>query len=261
MKPELSVVVPICGYDSIGSFMATLQVAWGSTIEVIILDSSKFGERQDSVNYDTSGKSTVIRAIIDPPIPYYVALNMGARMARGEYIAICHDDVLFGYKSLHHCVEAMNHHDLPCAFPRHTYGPASVESFEVYGKDAAARPLRLISKPETDYLPCCMVYTWDIFELLGWFDEQFTFFEGIRDYWYRLIEHGYPPCCVDNALVHHFEGRTRNLIKGKDFDAIEKADKKAFKAKWGKLNSKALLRQLKSDDGGGPPFKDIRKTR
>jgi hypothetical protein len=260
MRPALSVVVPILGYDNIGFFMQTLQVAWGDTIEVIILDSAKFGERQDSVNYDTSGKSTIIRAIMDPPIPFYEALNMGVRAARGEYIAICHDDVLFGYKSLHHCVEAMNQHDLPCAFPRHTYGPASIPTFEGQGKDAAERPPRLIVNPPTDYLPCCMVYTWDIFEILGWFDERFTFFEGVRDYWYRLIEDGYPPRCVDNALVHHFEGRTRNLVKGRDFAAIQKADKKTFKDKWGKTNSKQLLRQLKLE-GEGPAFKDVRKSR
>jgi hypothetical protein len=154
----------------------------------------------------------------------------------------------------------MERHDLPCAFPRHTYGPASIPSFEDRGKEASERPPRLIVKPPTDYLPCCMVYTWDIFELLGWFDEQFEFFEGVRDYWYRLIDDGYPPRCVDNALVHHFEGRTRNLVKGKDFAAIEKADKKAFKEKWGKTNSKQLLRQLKLE-GEGPAFKDVRKTR
>lgn len=253
-------VVPIRGYDSIGTFMQTLQVAWGDSIEVIMLDSSKFGERQDSVNYDTSGKSTVIRAVIDPPISYYAALNMGVRAARGEYIAICHDDILFGYKSLHHCVQSLNYHDLPCVFPRHTFGPASIATFEGQGKEAAERPLRLIAKPPTDYLPCCMVYTWDIFDILGYFDEQFTFFEGVRDYWYRLIEDGYPPRCVDSALVHHFEGRTRNLIKDQDFAAIEKADKKAFKEKWGKTNSKQLLRQLQKD-GTGPAFKDIRKNR
>ena len=245
MKPDLSVVVPILGYDSIGAFMQTLQVAWSKTIEVIILDSTPFGERHDTVNYDQSGRSTIIRAIIDPPMPFHATWNMGLRMARGEHIALVNDDLLFGYKSLEHCVQAIETFDLPCVYPMHTSGPAVVENFEMDGKKHAERPLGLIGPPE--YRGFCSVFAADIFDIVGYFDEHFEMYCGDDDMWYRLIKEGYPPRCVNNALVHHYERRTINIVAnktGKDFKAIQEADRNLFKEKWGKTNARCLLKGL-----------------
>jgi glycosyltransferase involved in cell wall biosynthesis len=246
MNPKLSVVVPILNYDSIGFFMQTLQVAWNESIEIIILDSSKFGERQDSVNYDESGKSTIIRAIIDPPFNFHGIWNLGLRMARGEYIALVNDDLLFGYKSLRHCVDAIDKFELPVVYPMHTSGPADINSFEAEGRKAAQRPLEFVGPPE--YRGFCWVFAADIFDHVGYFDEQFELYYGDNDMWYRLIQAGWPPRCVHNALIHHFESRTTNIVQsktGKDFKAISEADRKLFKAKWGKTNAKQLLRELR----------------
>jgi len=246
MTPELSVVVPILGYDSIATFMQTLQVAWSDSIEVIILDSTPFGKRQDTVNYDESGKSTIIRAIIDPPINFYQTLNMGLKMARGEHIVLSHDDVLFGYKSLKHCVDAINKFELPCVYPRSTFGPALLERFAIEGKTTSENPLEL-GDEMLEYYSFCLVIESDIFDFFGYFDDQFEMYCGDRDYRYRLIQEGYPPRMVNNALVHHFEGRTIRTLQssGKDFSAIEKSDKSKFKSKWGHVNAKQLIREMR----------------
>jgi len=246
MKPELSVVVPILGYDSIGAFMQTLQVAWTRSIEVIVLDSTPFGKRHDTVNYDESGKSTIIRTIIDPPMGFHETWNLGLRMARGDYIALVNDDLLFGHLSLEHCVQAIDKFELPCVYPMHTSGPAQLERFEAEGRNVAELPLALVGPSE--YRGFCWVMTRDLQDIVGSFDEQFELYYGDKDYWYRLIKEGYPPRCIQNALVHHFEGRTIKIIESatkKDFRAIGDADFARFKQKWGETNAKQLLREMK----------------
>lgn len=255
MNPSLSVVVPILGYDSLGAFMQTLSVAWGNTIEVIILDSTPFGERHDSVNYDVSGRSTIIRAIIDPPINLHAAWNLGLRMARGKYIALVNDDILFGDRSLYHCTQAIEKFNLPCVFPQNTTGPAEVSKFEELGKKIAEQELNFIGL--SNYLGFFWVFAREVLDIVGPFDERFNLYYGDKDYWYRLIEAGYPPRCVQNAMVHHFESRTINILRSAkklDFEAISKSDRALFKEKWGKKNSKALLRELKLK-GGVPDWR------
>lgn len=245
--PELSVVVPILGYESIGAFMQTLQVAWPDTIEVIILDSTPFGERHDSVNYDESGKSTIIRAIIDPPMNFHATWNLGLRMARGRYIALVNDDILFGHRSLAHCVNAIDKFEIPCVYPQHTSGPAELSKFEELGKSTAQLPMQLIGPPE--YRGFCWVMACDVPDLIGYFDERFELYYGDNDYWYRLIKEGYPPRCVQNAMIHHFESRTTKIIESKmtkNFKAICEADRKLFLEKWGDVNAKQLLRELEA---------------
>lgn len=251
MKPDLSVVVPILGYDSLPTFMQTLSVAWDGTIEVIILDSTKFGERHDSVNYDQSGRSTIIRSIIDPPINFHATWNLGLRMARGKYIALVNDDILFGYKSMRHCVQAIEKFNLPCVYPLHTRGPAKIEAFEEEGKKVAGFSLDLIGPSE--FLGFASVFDREVLDLVGYYDEQFELYCGDNDMRYRYIQAGYPPRCVANALIHHFGSRTTNILKSdkditRDFKKICNADRELFRAKWGKVNAKQLLRELKNRD-------------
>jgi len=260
MTPELSVVVPILGYDSLGTFMQTLQVAWSGTIEVILLDSSPFGQRHDSVNYDSSGRSTVIRAIIDPPINFHATWNLGLRMARGQWVALVNDDILFGHKSIENCVQAIEKFDLPCVYPRHSRGPAQVELFEKEGRDISALPLEFVGPPE--FLGFVSIFDRKALDIVGYYDEQFEMYCGDNDMWYRYIECGYPPRCVNNARIHHFGSRSTNIVKSdpantKDFKAICEADRVLFRKKWGKVNAKHLLRQLKSE-GGVPAWSAVK---
>jgi glycosyltransferase involved in cell wall biosynthesis len=254
MNPKLSVVVPILNYDSISFFMQTLSNAWDESIEVIIIDSAPFGQRQDSVNYDQSGKSTIIRAIVDPPFNFHGHWNLGLRMARGEYIALVNDDILFGVKSLRHCVDAINRFELPVVYCQHTSGPAALEKFLPESAKIADLPLGFIGPAE--YRGFFWVFAADTFNHVGYFDERFKLYYGDNDMWYRLIKWGYPPRCVQNALIHHFESRTTNNLMNTDaeknkkyFENICDADRKRFRKKWGKVTGQQLIRELKRDRG------------
>jgi GT2 family glycosyltransferase len=252
-KPEVSVIVPVLGYDNIKLFLDSLQFASCRTSEIIILDSTPYKERIEFRNFDPDKKSTIIHVIMDPPLSFHAIWNLGLRISTAPYIALMNDDIAWGHRSLDNCIEALRAFNLLAVYPKHTSSkPDTVMKTEELAlwfetaKEISQKPISLEGPPE--YRGFAWIMHRKVLDIVGYFDEQFGLYYGDNDYYYRLIDVRRPPRCVTNAVIHHFVSQTTKACQkrgdDRDFLQIRKDDMVRFRKKWGKLTAKDRMKAL-----------------
>lgn len=82
----------------------------------------------------------------------------------------------------------------------------------------------------------CVALRRDVFEAVGWLDEQFGLgmFED-DDYSYRVRAEGYRVVCARDTFVHHFgQAAFKKLMTSGEYDQLWKTNQAYFESKWGR---------------------------
>jgi len=201
---DVSVVIPHCGNrEVLYECLCSIPPACGGlSYEVIIVDNSEEG-----LSSEFSKGCSLIRNT--PGATINRSWNQGCNLAKGKVIAVVNDDIVFGVRALEICVEAMGAFGVPVIYPKHTAGELP-SNFAELSYCAAKAPLTLEGPPE--FRGFAFLLTRACYCETGPFDEQFQFFYGDDDYWFRLILAKRAPRELQNAYVHHYEQATTKTI-------------------------------------------------
>jgi len=230
MNPKISIVVPFVKHDFLLGFFNSLPAALNrETAEVIAIDNTWVnGDRAPRKLPDAHVQ--LLHLYAEPALPLHAAWNMGMRTARGDYICVANDDIVWREKALVNMVEALDINKLRCVYPTHTSGlnilPPPPASQNPHG------PVNLIGPPE--FRGFCFMLTRECFERsVCDFDEQFELFYGDDDYARRLIAVGSPARQVGNAVIHHFESQSVSKLPVGVMGGCRQRDYDRFVAKYG----------------------------
>lgn len=178
--------------------------------ELIIIDN---GSENGSPMYWQSQADVYVRLSKNRGIA--PAWNIGLKLARGKFIAVCNDDILVGKGWLEKMSAA---HDLP---------------------QAGATALQVQNLPQDTgvvdtkrWLPgSCFMLKQKTIEKVGYFDERFfpAQFEDV-DYWHRMFQVGLKYYVDHSFTIQHKESQT---LKAPDIGGHYEANKKLFIEKWG----------------------------
>jgi GT2 family glycosyltransferase len=159
-------------------------------MEIIVVESNK--------NYVNSGfvYPEYVKVIIpESNFNFHKFLNIGIKQARGEYIALCNNDLIF-YKNWFSEILKI-HNENPI-----------IESFSPSGKIDDynfVKEFELGYKVRKHLMGWCIVVHKDIFDKMGFLDETFDFGYADNDYAMSLKKYNIKHALVNRSKVEHLE--------------------------------------------------------
>lgn len=165
-----------------------------------------------------------------------VPWNYGARYAmsqNADAVCISNSDVIYGEKTIEHCLEALEHHG--CVFPQSIQGGPMPNDFMARALVNAGLKTKENCVDTAGFAGWCFFLSAETIHKIGFFDDQFTLWYQDTDYHWRLRQAGINPVEVRSCLLHHFESRTIVSMPG-GFSCYgwREQDEKRFFAKWPK---------------------------
>ena len=223
-EPEVSVIIPtrnrwpLLSTHALPSALAQEDVAF----EVVVVDDASTDGTADRVEALGAPRVRVVRNAVNRRLP--AARNVGAREARGAWLAFLDDDDLWSPRKLRVQLDTAQ-----AAGAAWVYAQCIVV-------DADRRPLDLHPFPDPEELPALLaggnhvpgggsnvIVRADTFREVGRFDESLRFFED-WDLWLRLVEIT-PPATCPEVLVARVEHGANMLFRdranvGADFERL-----------------------------------------
>ena len=84
----------------------------------------------------------------------------------------------------------------------------------------------------------CIFIRREIFDTIGFLDEQFEFWYADRDYGLTLLKFNIQHALVPNSIVNHIGNQSHNSIEAEKLNYLTIDQKKVFDQKWGKQRNK-----------------------
>jgi GT2 family glycosyltransferase len=247
---RISVVI-VTGYhppEHVQGAVDSLAAAQDESLhDVIIVETENKGP-VDTTALSQRGVIVSFKQMFDKPFfdgVLHEAWNYGLSNTFGDIVFICNDDLVFGHRALEQCAMAAEAFKLWCVYPCHTSRELPA-NFHERAKALGSSPQPVLCGPP-EFRGFCFGLTREAIDGIGPFDEQFKFWYGDTDTWYRLIMAGHPAREVATALVHHYEGAGTLTRKAPGYsEAFSQAtghDAFAFEKKWGVVNGQIVSGQ------------------
>ena len=170
-------------------------------IEVIIIESNK--------NYAATEWQypSVVKVIIpDSDFNFHKFLNIGIRASKGEFIALCNNDLIFHANWFTEILHVKNTNpELKSFSPNETIFTKQTEKSFIVG-----------FKIRHQLKGWCIVVERNIFEKLGQLDESFDFYFADNDYAMSLRVNNLKHALVCKSYVEHLEKRSSKEILKED---------------------------------------------
>jgi GT2 family glycosyltransferase len=209
-NPEVSILIPCYnGKDCIGKCLETIRTTAGPSYEVVVIDNDSKDQSLQVVRSDSS-----IRIIANPVnLGFARAINQGASVARGKFLAILNQDtevdpnwllqltsVLKSDPTVAICgpkiLEATNRtsiQQLGVRVDRFGFG------MYICNDGGTPQDVFMVSG-------AAMVIRKEVFDLVGQFDPEYFMFEDDLDLCWRTRLAGFRIVANPGALVYHFGG-------------------------------------------------------
>lgn len=218
--------------------------------EVIVVDNaSTDGTVQYLQGLEQTGQIKAIYNSSNRGFP--AANNQGAKIAQGEYLCLCNNDVIFTESWLENLIRCMKSDSQIAAvgpYSNASSGYQQVSPQPTYrGEEELKRYAEKFSKEEkyVDFLVFfCVLIKKSVWLELNGLDEAFT--PGNYEdnlFCYRLLEKGYKMKVCGNAYIHHWAGttfQTKDPKKLKEYVSLMARNQKIFLKKIGKYETVSL---------------------
>lgn len=179
-------------------------------IQVILVDNAS---QDQTVAKVRSGYPSVTVIPLAANLGFGRAVNRGARQAKGKFLLITNNDVVFTPRYLITLVSYLTRHSRIGAAGGKVLYPGSPARIAFGGArfNWYTGLLELGRTPDaistTDWVPGCNLLIWrGLFRRLGGFDEQFYFYFEDLDLCRRVKEAGYEVLYLPEAVMRHNEG-------------------------------------------------------
>jgi GT2 family glycosyltransferase len=209
-KPEVSIIIPSYnGIERIGKCLDSVLRTEGPSFEIIVVDN---GSTDGSLQFLRTHHN--ITTIANPNnLGFPVAVNQGARAAKGSFLAILNQDTEVDPNWLQHLTSILKTDPIVAicgpkilgAFDRSSIQQLGVRvdrfGFGMYiSKDTTtAQDVFMVSG-------AAMLIRREVFDLIGQFDPDYFMFEDDLDLCWRARLAGYRIVANPQALVYHFGG-------------------------------------------------------
>ena len=158
-------------------------------MEVIVVESNKQFHRSGFAFPD------FVNVIVpEAEFNFHKFLNIGIIASKGDFIALCNNDLIFGkqwFSAIQKVSEA--HSDIVSFSPSGTYNPSPDKAFE------------LGYRVMIHLMGWCFVVKREIFTTIGLLDETFDFYYADNDYGMTLKYHNLKHAIVYGSHVEHLE--------------------------------------------------------
>lgn len=84
----------------------------------------------------------------------------------------------------------------------------------------------------------CIFIRREIFDTIGFLDEQFEFWYADRDYGLTMLKFNIKHALVPNSIVKHIGNQSHNSIEAEKLNYLTTGQKKIFEQKWGRQRNK-----------------------
>lgn len=183
-KQKISVLVTTLNSSTLPKCLSALEQNTDDIYELIIVADEPTKEHWRILRRWADKGATLL---VNPErLGSEVATNQGFRIARGNYVALVTSDVYVERGWLPPLVAALDKHP--------EFGWVACRAEEA-GK-------------EIDFLGGCSLFSRDLFDKIGLFDEAFSSGYGFSDdeFYHRALRFGFRPCSVREAFVKHPHG-------------------------------------------------------
>lgn len=231
----VSIIVPVCDRpdETRLCFDALRACTPASTYELIVVDN---GSSPDTAVYLEETGAKVVRFEENRGVA--TAWNAGIEVAKGRYLVFLHNDVIVSPGWLEVVLKPFDDRRVGCVSPSYTELRLRPD-YPALARTVAALPPETVDK---ELVPFCFALTKNALHRVGFFDEAFSFGPyADLDFEFRLLDSGLRVVGVNNALVHHFGGRTA-LDFPEFYGKNDVLNWERLRAKWGLGNLDSITR-------------------
>lgn len=224
--PEISVIIPNWnGRNLLDTCLSSLRRQTYRDFEIIVVDN---GSIDDSIQFLESSYQEVKILRLEVNRGFCVAVNCGIKLARGKYIALLNNDTETDTAWLAELVKALNENPAVgfCAskminfFKRNIIDDAG-DLLSYYGHTVGRNEVDTgqYDQPRFIFSACAgaAIYRREIFQKVGFFDEDFFAYYEDVDLGMRAQLMGYKCLFVPTAIVYHMIQATSSRMPAKRF--------------------------------------------
>lgn len=180
------------------------------SFEIIIVESNK--------NYSESEFKypDFVKVIIpDSPFNFHKFLNIGIKQSKGEYIALCNNDLIFHKNWFTEILKVAHKHPSIKSFsPNSTNSPLGAD-----------KDFEIGHKVQTHVKGWCLIVKSEVFPTINYLDDTFDFYYADNDYAMSLKTHNIKHAIVYTSYVEHLEKKSSVLVSessNQKFDYVKK---------------------------------------
>lgn len=167
----------------------------------------------------------------DTEFGYNKYLNIGLRATSNQYVCLCNNDLIFHKGWASEIWNVMNKHPLiksanPFCDQFNYQTPITNNKQLVEGSTA-----NLFKGILTGW---CIFIKRELIDIIGYFDERFSFWYADRDYGKTILAHKIKHALVINSKVTHLGNKSHNAISKKTLQQFTHDQKAVYENKWGK---------------------------
>lgn len=168
-------------------------------------------------------------------------MNIGIEITNSEYVAICNNDLFFHKNWASEIINFFKtDHDLKSASPICSYHHKSFAGILPHTGNYYGYNVR------TEISGWCIMLKRDIYDVIGPFDEKFTFWYVDNDYSKLLEKNGIKHALITSSIVDHLESKTLATVDDITKKQITEQARFYFEYKWeGRSYLSYINRRLK----------------
>jgi GT2 family glycosyltransferase len=194
--------------------------------EIIVIDN---GSADDTAEYLKSARVKVITNATN--LGCAKAWNQGIQAGKGDVVGLLNNDIVVTPGWLPALLAFMERTGCGIVSPAMREGPLDYD-LDKYATEFTAA-CRMAVRP--GFLGACMLIRREVFDRIGFFDEEFTF-GGCEDtdFLWRAQQAGFQAAVTGSALIHHFGMVTQKAVKRSVTKDYPVQNLNYFRQKWGR---------------------------
>ena len=210
--------------------------------ELIIIDNGSCNDTLEYLNSISYKYKNIVVIRNNENLGYAKGNNQGLKIAQGEYLFLCNNDLLFSPNWLDKCIKTFeNHKDIGllsvmtnfCGNPNQVVKNAKQYNVDNYLQMFSDNLDNNEIAYQDKIIFFCVGLTRATFETVGYFDENFGYawFED-DDYSLRCLYNGYKLAIVKNVFIFHNHSQTSSkLYDTQEGKLLQKNNQKYFEEK------------------------------
>ena len=185
--------------------------------DILVIESNK-----DAKPYAFPGTWTIYPAA---KFGYNKYMNIGIRATKNEFVCLCNNDLIFQKNWASEILKAMN--DDPALLSANPYCPNfhKKEGFAPNGP------------PVEGYFGVlggwCIFVKRKLFDIIGLFDENLTFWYCDADYCQTLVKYGVKNCLIPTSVVVHLRSESLVVMEKSEINKLTQMPRFYYSYKWG----------------------------